>query len=312
MQTLFDILLLQGGYNTSLVMLAAASLGAVCGTVGTFALLRKRALVSDGMSHATLPGIALAFLLGHMLSGEGRSFWLLMAGAGLSSALGLWCIGLLTRHTRLDEDAAIGVVLSSFFGLGVVLLTVVQATNYAGQAGLSGYLLGSTSGMIRSEAEAIAAISLAGVAVTALALKSFTAIGFDAAHAFTAGLPVRAMDALLMGLVLVIICVGIKATGLILVIALLITPAVTARYWTETAPAMALLAGLTGAAGAYLGAALSAVAPALPTGALIVLTQFALLLFSMAAAPKHGLFAARLRRERVKRKLGLTAEPPHG
>lgn len=303
MSALLDVLLLQGGYNTSLVMTGAALLGLVAGIVGAFAVLRRRALVSDGMSHATLPGIVLAFLIGHALTGEGRSFWLLMGGAAAAALVGLWCITALTRHTRLEEDAAIGVVLSSLFGLGIVLMTFVQSSNLEGQAGLSGYLLGSTAGMIRAEAEAIALISLGGVALAALLHRFFILVAFDENYARALGLPVRALDYALMGLVLLVVVIGLKAAGLILVVALLITPAVTARYWTDDARQMAVLAGVLGAGGAYLGAGLSALAPALPTGALIVLTQFLCLVLSMLFAPAKGVLAAYKRSLDLRRAL---------
>lgn len=303
MSALLEILLLQGGYNTTLVMTGAALLGGVAGVVGTFALLRRRALVSDGMSHATLPGIVLAFLLGHALGIEGRSFWLLMCGAALAALFGLWCITALTRHTRLEEDAAIGVILSSFFGAGIVLMTVVQATNLGGQAGLSGYLLGSTAGMTRAEAMAICAVSIAGFAAILLLHRSLLLVAFDEGHARAIGLPVRALDFALMGLVLLVVVIGLKAAGLILVVALLITPGVTARYWTDDAIRMAILAGALGAGGAYLGAGISALAPALPTGALIVLTQFICMILSLLFAPARGVIAASWRAARLRRAL---------
>lgn len=308
MSALLEVLLLRGGYNTSLVMTGAALLGAVGGTVGAFALLRRRALVSDGMSHATLPGIVLAFLIGHAVMGEGRNFWVLIGGAALAALLGLWCIALLARHTRLAEDAAIGIILSSFFGAGVVLMTVVQATNLPGQAGLSGYLLGSTAGMIRAEAEAIAIVSTIGLGVAALLHRPLILIAFDEDHARAMGLPARTLDFALMGLVLLVVVIGLKAAGLILVVALLITPAVTARYWTDNAALMAALAGAIGAVGAYVGAGLSALAPALPTGALIVLTQFAVLTLSVLFAPGRGVIAEWRRMARLRRDL----TPRHG
>jgi manganese/zinc/iron transport system permease protein len=312
MQALLDTLLLQGGYNTTLVMTGAALLGAAGGAAGTFAMLRRRALISDGMSHATLPGIVLAFLLGHLVWGEGRQFWLLMAGASAAAIAGLACITALTRSTRLAEDAAIAIVLSSFFGAGIVLLTAVQASDFPGQAGLSGYLLGSTASMIRAEAEAIALVSVAGLVTAALLHRPLILVAFDEAHARALGLPVLALDFALMGLVLMVVVTGLKAAGLILVVALLIIPAVTARYWTESAFSMAVLAGGLGAAGAYLAAAISSLAPALPTGALIVLTQFVLMLLSLLIAPSRGLLGAWLRLHRLRRTLAAAKDRPEG
>lgn len=298
---MLEILLLQGGYNTTLVMIGAGLLGAAGGAAGSFTLLRRRGLVSDAMSHATLPGIALAFLAGHALIGDGRAFWLLMAGAALSAFLGVMLVDLIRTRTRLKEDAAIGIVLSTFFGLGIVLLTVIQSQNLPGQAGLSGYLLGSTASMLRGEAIAIA-VAAAIVCAAVFALRNMLAlVAFDELYASTRGLDVRLVDAVLMALVLCVVVIGLKAVGLVLVIALLIIPPVTARLWTDRVSVMTWLAASIGAGGAYLGAAISATAPDLPTGSIIVLTQFALFVVSLLISPVRGVLAAGLRRMRLQR-----------
>ena len=152
MNPLLSALTLSAGYNTALVTLGAALLGAAGGAVGTFVLLRRRSLVSDAIGHATLPGLALAFIVMALMTGDGRWMPGLMVGAAVTAALGLGAIGVMTHRTRLHEDAAIGAVLSVFFGAGVVLLTVIQMLDTGNQAGLSTYLLGSAAGMLRSEA----------------------------------------------------------------------------------------------------------------------------------------------------------------
>jgi manganese/zinc/iron transport system permease protein len=296
-----DVFLLQGGYNTSLAMAGAALLGASGGAAGTFALLRRRALASDAMSHATLPGIVLAFFAGHALIGDGRPLWLLLGGATLSAALGLWVVERIKSRTRLEEDAAIGIVLSTFFAAGVVLLTTVQATNLPGQAGLSGYLLGSIAGLLRSEAELIAAAAALVFAAVFLLRNMLFAVAFDASYAQARGLPVARLDMALLLLVLAVVVIGLKAAGLVLVIALTIIPPVTARLWTDRARAMVWLAAALGAGGAYIGAGLSAVLADLPTGATIVLTQFAVFAASLALAPERGVIPMVIRHRRMKR-----------
>lgn len=295
------VFVLQGGYNTSLVMIGAALLGAGGGAIGSFVLLRRRALASDAMSHATLPGIVLAFFFGHWAFGDGRPLWLLLTGAALSAGFGLWLVERIKSRTRLDEDAAIGIVLSTFFAAGVVLLTVVQSVNLPGQAGLSGYLLGSTASMLRSEAEIIA-LAAAAVVIAILLLRNMLfAVAFDEGYATARGLNVPRLDIVLLFLVLAIVVIGLKAAGLVLVIALTITPPVTARLWTNRASTMVWLAAAFGAAGSYVGAGLSAVAPNMPAGAVIVLSQFTLFAISLAFAPERGLIPAALRHQRLKR-----------
>jgi len=158
---LFAALTLQGGWNASLVALGAGMLGLAAGGAGAFLFLRKRALVSDAASHATLPGVAAAFLVMVAFGGDGRFLPGLMLGSAISAGLGLALVSWITRATRLAEDAAIGAVLSVSFGLGIVLLTVIQTVPAGKAAGLEGFLLGSTAGMLQSEAMVIAAAGAA-------------------------------------------------------------------------------------------------------------------------------------------------------
>lgn len=302
---LFDALFLQLGYNASLVAVGAALLGAASGITGTFLFLRKRALVSDAVSHATLPGVCVAFLVMVALGGEGRNLAGLLIGSAISAGIGLWCMNRLTRNTRLAEDAAIGAVLSVFFGFGIVLLTVIQTLGVGRQAGLEGFLLGSTAGMLMSDAMVIAGGGAAVLLVILLARRPMTMVAFDPEYAAARGLPVGKIDMLMMGLVMAVTVVGLKVVGLILIVALLIIPAVTARFWTERAEHVVALAGVLGAVAAYVGAALSASAPNLPTGPIIVLVSFALFALSLLVAPNRGVLAAVLRHQRFQQRVHI-------
>lgn len=294
-QNLAQALALQAGYNTSLVLMGSAVLGAGAGAIGVFVLLRKRALVSDAISHATLPGIALAFLLGSWLMNDGRALWLLLLGAAASAGCGVLAVEWMTRRTRLTEDTAIGTVLSTFFALGIVLLTLIQSLNISGQAGLSSFILGSTAGLVRADALLIAGASgLVGL-VLMIKLKDLTLLCFDPLFAEARGMNVARLDRLLLLLLLAIVVIGLKTAGLVLVIALAIIPPVAARFWTDRVGPMVLISAGIGAAGSYVGAALSSVAADLPTGGLIVLTLFAAFVLSFLAAPGRGIFAFTLR-----------------
>lgn len=287
---MLSALLLQSGYNAALVTVGAALLGLAAGAVGAFVNLRRRALVSDAMAHATLPGVGLAFLVMVALGGDGRALAGLLAGAALSAAAGLWALQGLSR-TRLPEDAAIGAVLSSFYGAGIVILTLIQSLGAGKPAGLEGFLLGSTAGMLMSDA---VTIGLGGVLVLGLLAalrRPLTMVAFDPGHAVMMGLSTRAMDAVLMLLTLAVVLLGLRVVGLILIVALLITPAAAARLWTDRAGMVAVIAGLTGAACGWIGAAISASAPDLPTGPVIVMLAFAAFVTSLLAAPRHGIIA---------------------
>lgn len=300
-----DALFLQLGYNATLVAVGAALLGMAAGVTGTFLLLRKRALVSDAISHATLPGVGLAFIVMVLIGGDGR--WLpgLLIGSALSAWVGLWCVNELSRRTRLAEDASIGAVLSVFFGFGIVILTVIQSMNLGRQAGLEGFLLGSTAGMLYADALVIAVGGALAVLAVLILRRPLTLVTFDAGYAEALGLNTRQIDLAMMALVMGVTVIGLKIVGLILIVALLIIPPVAARFWTNRSDLMVGLSGLLGAVSGYVGAALSATAPAMPTGPIIVLTAFALFALSMLIAPERGVLAALLRHIRFQRRVHL-------
>jgi manganese/zinc/iron transport system permease protein len=311
METWWHALTFSLGYNTSVVTLGSMLLAAAAGMVGTFVLLRKRALVSDAISHSTLPGLALAFILVGLVTGDGRLLPALLLGAAASAALGLWAVQAISARTRLGEDAAIGAVLSTFFAFGVVLITVIQSMRVTGQSGLTGYLVGATAGMLASEAQLIAACALGLLAAVLVMRRDFLMVCFDADFARTQGVNTWRVDLLLLLLLMAVVVVGMKVTGLILIVALTIIPPVAARFWTDQPMAMVALAALLGALAGYLGVTLSSVSEGLPTGPLIVLCAFALFLASFLFSPRRGVLASLLAyrrfRQRVHLRQGLLA-----
>ncbi|MEL6168023.1 MAG: metal ABC transporter permease [Pseudomonadota bacterium] len=319
MSAFLDALFLGAGYNAALVAIGAALLGFAGGAAGTFLYLRKRALVSDAVAHATLPGIGLAFIVMVGSGGDGRSLLGLLLGSAVSAWLGLLAVQWLTRRTRLNEDAAIGAVLSVFFGAGVVVLTIIQTMASGRQAGLEGFLLGTTAGMLFSDAVLIAVGGAVTVLVTWVLRRPMTLVAFDPDYAAARGYNISAIDLAMMGLVMAVTVIGLKIVGLILIVALLIIPPVTARFWTERADRVLWIAGAIGGVSGYVGATLSASAPDLPTGPIIVLVAAVLFVFSLLFAPARGIAGAMLRRRgfarRVHRRQGLLAlarsEPIH-
>ena len=298
-------------YNVALVMFGAGVLGVAAGMTGTFMFLRKRALLSDAISHATLPGLCGGFMVMAALGGTGRALEGLLLGSTISAALGLSAVNFLKSRTRLSEDAAIGAVLSSFFGLGVVMLTLIQNMRAGRQAGLDQLLLGSTAAMLREDAEMIA-IGAALVFMVGLVLhRAMTLTAFDENFARALGLNVPLIDAAAMALVLAVTVSGLKIVGLILIVALLIIPPVTARLWSNRAAYIWPIAGVIGGTSGLIGAGLSSLAPDLPTGAIIVLVAAGFFLISLLVAPARGVLASAMRhrkfQRRVHRRQGLLA-----
>lgn len=298
-RAILDTLSLHVEANTFNVMLGATLLGLAAGVVGAFALLRKRSLVADALSHAALPGVCLAFLAAAALGMQGRSLPILLLGATTTGVLGVLCIHAIVRFTRLREDAAIGIVLSVFFGAGVVALTYIQK-NAAGAAGLNGFIYGQAAAIGRADTILLGAIALAAVLAALLLLKEFTLVCFNDAFARVDGWPVALIDMAMMALVVAVTVAGMQAVGLILVVALLIIPPVAARFWTQRLWLMVLLAGLIGAICGYLGSAASALFPRQPVGAVIVLASGAVFAVSMVIAPSRGVIATFIRRVRLR------------
>ncbi|WP_371056575.1 metal ABC transporter permease [Rhodosalinus sp. K401] len=303
MSALLDALTLGAGYNAALVAVGAGLLGFSAGSAGSFLFLRKRALVSDAVAHATLPGVGIAFMAMVALGGDGRNLAGLLAGSALSAWAGLLALEWMARRTRLSEDAAIGAVLSVFFGIGIVLLTVIQTMGAGRQAGLEDFLLGATAGMLLSDAMLIAGGGALVLALLWLLRRPLTLVAFDPDYAAAAGYDVRRIDLAAMGLGMAVTVIGLKLVGLVLIVALLIIPPVTARFWTERTNRMVWTAGALGAVSGYVGAAISATAPGLPTGPLIVLTAAALFALSLLFAPARGLASALWRHRRFQHRV---------
>jgi len=268
----WETLTLRAGFNTNTVILGTTMLGLAAGVIGVFALLRKRSLVTDALSHATLPGIALAYLAALALGVSGRSLPVLLAGAATSGVLGVLGIQAILRYTRLREDAAIGIVLSVFFGAGVVGMSYIQANAPTQAAGLDAFIYGQTAAMLPRDAALMAGIAALALLASLLLLKEFAVVCFNDSFARATGWPVSAIDLLMMAMVVLVTVAGLQAVGLILVVAMLIIPAVAARLWTDRLWILVLLAGGIGALSGYAGAAVSALLPNKPAGSVIVLT----------------------------------------
>ncbi len=289
---LVAVLTFQSGYNTNVVLAGTIMLGMAAGLVGAIVFLRKRSMMSDSISHSTLPGVGLAFLVGIFLFEDGRVPWLLMAGAAATALTGVFSVQWIRDSTRLPEDTAIGTVLSVYYGIGVVVLSVIQALDVEGKAGLNGFLIGSVASLRMGEAWLIAGVSLAVCAVTVALRKEFLLLCFDRDFATASGWPVRRLDLALMGLLLVLVSVGLKTVGMVLIIAIVIIPPAAARFWTDRIGLLLGLSALFGALSTGFGVALSAVLAHMPTGAVIVLTAGTVFIVSLLFGAANGVLAA--------------------
>jgi len=286
------------------VLLGCTAVGVVAGSLGCFAVLRRQSLLGDALAHAALPGVCVAFLAGAALGLDPRSPLLLLAGALLTAWLGTLLVIAITTTTRLKQDAAIGIVLSVFFGTGIVLLTYLQkhATD-ARQAGLDRFLFGQAASLLGRDVATMAALGAVVLLTVKLFFRPFQLVAFDSEHAASLGYPVRLIEVLLVSLIALAVVVGLQAVGVVLMAALVVTPAAAARQWTDRLGRMVVIAGGIGGAAGAMGAWASSLRSHLPTGPLIVLFATGLLGVSLLFAPKRGILWGAVRRARNRRRV---------
>lgn len=289
-------------YTLMIVAIGAALLGTVSGALGTYAVLRRQSLLGDAISHAALPGIAIAFLL----TGS-KTPLILVLGAAIAGWLGTLLILSVVRLTRIKYDSALGIVLSTFFGFGLVLHTLIQRTGNANQAGLDTFLFGQAATMLKSDVLTIGILGGVAIVIMLVFWKELKLLVFDEGFAASLGFPIRALDILLTSLLVIAIVLGLQAVGAVLMSAMLVAPAVAARQWTDKFSVMMFLAACFGALAGVSGTIISSSASRIPTGPTIVLCATVVVGFSILFAPNRGLLWDRLRHQRNKHNLKITA-----
>ncbi len=296
MDALIDILYaLATDYTLRTVALGSAILGLVSGALGTYAVLRGQSLIGDAISHAALPGIALAFLL----TGS-RLTLVLLLGALAAGWLATLAIMAVTQTSRITFDSALGLALSVFFGVGLMLLTYIQQTAGAQQAGLDTFLFGQAATLVTDDVWTMAGLGAVALLGMALCWKEFKLLSFDPAFARSLGLPVRMLDTLLMTLLVLAIVIGLQTVGVVLMSAMLVAPAAAARQWTDRLGVMVALSMAFGVAAGVCGALISSLVANLPTGPTIVLCVSAIVAVSLTLAPRRGLLWRYLRDRRTR------------
>jgi manganese/zinc/iron transport system permease protein len=293
-------------YTLRTVALGSATLGLVSGVLGAFAVLRKQSLLGDAISHAALPGIALAFLL----TGS-KAPIVLVLGAAFAGWVGTLAVMVAVRNTRIKQDAALGMVLSVFFGFGLLLLTFIQKLPEASQAGLDKFLFGQAATLVERDVITMAVMGALALFVVALLWKEFKLLSFDPNFGSSLGFPTGLLDVILTSLIVIAIVVGLQTVGVVLMSAMIVAPAAAARQWTERLNVMVILSGAFGALVGLLGAVTSSVVPRLPTGPTIVVYVSIIVLLSLMFAPERGIVARMRRQSRQKWQFAAEALAVH-
>lgn len=259
------------GSNTLWVLCGVISLSAACALIGYYTMLFRQSLTTDAVSHATLPGVAIGFFASYYLGlDNGRFLPLLLLGAALTGGLCSYLISFIISRTRLSEDTAIAATLSVFFGLGILLLSIIQNMEGGNRSGLDSFLLGQVSGLTFFDVGLITLISVAVITIAALHHKRFMLYSFDQSFGQLSDGKTRQTLFTIASLILIIVCVGLKTAGAVLILAMLIIPPASARLLSDNTKTLLTLSVCCGVICASIGALLSAYGENIPTGAAIV------------------------------------------
>ena len=269
-----------------IIALGTGLLGATSGILGSFAVLRNQSLLGDAISHAALPGIVLAYLF----TGEKSSF-VLLSGAIICGILGSYFVNDIVKNSRLKTDTALGIILSVFFGVGMMLLTYAQSLEDANQAGLDKYLFGQASTLMQKDVLLMLGFLIPSLLLVFTFWKEIKIFIFDAEYAQTLDIPVRKINLMLTLLIVIIIVMGLQTVGVVLMSSLLLAPAAAARQWTNSLSKMLGIAAIIGAFSGIFGSYISATESNLPTGPVVVLIVSLIVLISLLFAPQRGLIA---------------------
>lgn len=287
-------------YTLRNVAFGSGVLGIVSGFLGTMVVLRKQSLLGDTMSHATLPGIVLAFLIFST-----KSPFVLMLGAGVAALLSTLCIHATVNYSKIKFDSALAIWLSTYFGLGIVLLTIVQRMPDSNQAGLDKFIFGQAAALTHDDLKTMIILGSISISITILLWKEIKILIFDPTYARSLGINVSLISSVLIVLIVIAIMIGLQTVGVILMSSMLIAPAIAARQWTDRLSLMVALSAFFGVIAGMLGSILSSKITRLPTGPSIIVCASAIVILSILFAPNYGLVSQKVREHRGKRKLRL-------
>lgn len=250
----------------------------VCAVVGTHVVLRSMAFIGDAVAHAVFPGIAIAFAL------QGS----VLLGGAVAGAVVALLVATFSQRRRIKEDTLIGIFFAAAFAVGLVVISRIDGYT----ASLTSFLFGSLTGVSNSQVYAVAGVGFVVVSLLIILQRPLSAVALDRESAQAMNLPVFVLDIVLYLAVTAAVVISISTIGNILVLALLVTPAATARMLSDRLSIMMVLSALIGAAASFIGLYFSW-ALDIPTGATIVLTVTVFFLAAWLFAPRHGLLLRR-------------------
>ena len=287
-----------------MVFFGSSVIGLVAGTLGSFAYLRKQSLIGDVVAHSALPGALLVFLTSVVVLGVGgRNMLGVIVGAVITGTLAALFANSIAARTKIKIDTAMAISLTVFFGAGMLLLRIITNGPFAGKGGIDDYLFGNASVITIADLTTSTAVGAVALVLMLVFWKEFTLRTFDPVLSTMLGFRAGLIDLLMFTTIVIAIVIGVKAVGVVLMIAFVVTPPAAARQWTSTLPGLVALSGAFGAIGSGVGAYLSVALGNVPTGPLIVLTLFVIFLISLLASPRRSVLTTALRRVRARETL---------
>ena len=285
-------------YTFKVVTMGCVLLGVISGIVGSFAVVKKQGLIGDGISHSTLPGVVLAFLIIGV-----KDTQIMLIGALIAGLLSAALIFAIVKNSRVKFDSALAVVMSVMFGFGTLLLSYSQKLPNANQAGLKNYIYGQAANMLSSDVETMLVVGVIVLVIVLLFWKEMKLVSFDLEYAITMGYNVSLINGIMILLLVLAIIIGLQTVGVILMSAMIISPAVAARQWTNKFSMMVILSAIFGATAGILGSFISITDEKLATGPIVVVVATMIAIISILISPKRGIVYKLYQRKKNKKEL---------
>lgn len=290
-------------YNAQWVLISTLLLGMASGLIGTLSYWKRQSLMSDTLSHAALPGVIIGFLVA-----GSKNLPLMLIGASISALLGALLIQWISSSTRVKEDAAMGIILSVFFGLGIMLLTYVNRMPGGGKSGLDNFIFGQAASMVSSDVKWLSGLAAVAILTVGVLYKEWKVFLFDVNFSQGIGISTKWMNAIYTAALVLVIVIGIQAVGVILMAALLITPAVSARYWTQSFFLVLVLSAAMGGISGMVGTLISTLGTGWPTGPFIVIAASTIFLVSLAFGTSKGLLVVYIQRRKQRQQIRIASK----
>lgn len=283
-------------YSFQIIALGTVILAAVSGMIGCLNVYKGQSLIGDAVGHSSFPGVVLIFMLFQI-----RNPGLLLMGAIFTGALSYFLIQTANANSKISLDACLAIFLSGFFGLGMVLKSIIQGNpsfTKASQSGLENYIFGQASYMLESDVKWIAIVSGICLAMLILFYKELKLFIFDHDYASFIGISTKTLNFILLFMTISLISVGLKAVGAILISSFLILPCVAANQWSHNFNKVLILSAIFGSISAFIGTAISTLERGFSTGPSIILVSGGIALISMLFGP-YGAIMQYIRRRKI-------------